>query len=78
VVCPAGSSNNIEGQTMKITQSVLVQSLMDEFEPPREYTIPAPGAGEVLKPDDSGDELLDPGGQTKYRNEVGKLLHLTK
>jgi hypothetical protein len=69
---------DMEGRTMKITQPVLVQSLTDEFElPVREYKIPAP-AGEVLKPDDPGDELLDPGGQTKHRSGVGKLLHLAK
>jgi hypothetical protein len=56
----------------------LVQSLTDEFElPAREYTIPSP-AGEVLSPDDPGDESLNPGEQSKYRSGVGKLLHLAK
>jgi hypothetical protein len=69
---------DVERRTMKITQPVLLQSLKDEFElPDREYTIPAP-AGEVLHPDDPGDELLDPSGQTKYRSGVGKLMHMAK
>jgi hypothetical protein len=69
---------DMEGRTMKITQPVLVQSLRDAFElPDREYTIPAP-AGEVLRPDNPGDELLNPGGQTKYRSGIGKFLHLAK
>jgi Reverse transcriptase (RNA-dependent DNA polymerase) len=69
---------DVAERTMKITQPVLLQSLIDEFElPARDYTIPAP-AGEVLNPDDPGDEMLDPGGHSKYRSGVGKLLHLAK
>jgi hypothetical protein len=68
---------DVAGRTMKLTQPVLVQSLVDEFElPSREATVPAT-SGDVLA-DDEEDELLSPVEQTKYRSGVGKLLHLAK
>jgi hypothetical protein len=68
---------DVAGRTMKLTQPVLIQSLMDEFElPSQEVTIPAT-SGDVLD-DDAESDLLSPAEQTKYRSGVGKLLHLAK
>lgn len=67
---------NPEAGYVKITQPVLLQSLADEFDVPKNEPIATPGVpGEYLKsePIDTGPEE-----QRIYRSGVGKLIHLAK
>jgi hypothetical protein len=61
--------------SIKLTQPVLLQSFVDEFDlQPTEAQTPAP-AGEVLQ---KVEEVMSDQEQFKYRSGVGKLLHLMK
>ena len=69
---------NREEGWVKLTQPVLMQSYVDEFdisvsEAPRMPAIP----GEVLQKGEPSDHVT-PEEQTKYRSGVGKLLHMMK
>ena len=68
----------IEGKrTLKFTQPVLVQSLVDEFELPNKKPATPAVAGLVLTKGDV-DLALSTDMQTKYRSGVVKLLHIMR
>jgi hypothetical protein len=70
--------NDAEG-SIKITQPVILQSFVDEFELPTSGQEPnTPGEpGQSLMPCGDAEEL-GPEEQTKYRSGVGKLLHVMR
>jgi hypothetical protein len=63
---------------IKVTQPVLIQSFVDEFDRSmvQEAVTPAP-AGEILTAAKPGTECSTVE-QTVYRSGVGKLMHLTR
>ena len=68
---------NKDERSMKLTQPVLLQSYVDEFElPDANFTTPAV-AGEVLCIDEK-DVPVNEEKQYLYRKGVGKLLHMMK
>ena len=68
---------NMEERSMRLTQPVLLQSYVDEFELTGSIPeVPAP-AGSMLSSDDQSPDL-SPEQQTKYRSGVGKLLHMMR
>jgi hypothetical protein len=67
-----------EGGWMKLTQPVLMQSYIDEFNLPDGDVPKTPATpGEVLQRGETRD-CVDSEKQSKYRSGVGKLLHMMK
>ena len=68
---------DIQKRRVKITQPVLLQSFVDEFNiTDKPHETPAV-AGETLRKGEP-DDCIEQSRTTKYRSGVGKLLHLTK
>jgi len=69
---------NSKQNSMKITQPVLLQSFLDEFDIPKSGSWKTPAVpGEVLIRGDSQD-IFDKSEQRIYRSGVGKMLHMCK
>ena len=65
---------------IRLTQPVLLESLVDEFDIPDDQKNAAtPGkGGDVLRKPDDDAMLVDSEMQTKYRSGVGKLMHMMR
>ena len=71
---------NQERGEVRLTQPVILQSFVDEFNLPQgNKMVNTPAiAGSVLNPDISEANVIRPSTHAKYRTGVGKLLHVTR
>jgi hypothetical protein len=70
---------NLEGKYMRLTQPVMIQSFVDEFDLPTDGPIPNTPAetGQVLSKGEQGMQMPIER-QKKYRSGTGKLLHMMR